>query len=240
MNDTLLIDHRFNGPPGSGNGGWVGGALARRLAPGAVSVALRAPPPLDRALRLQPLPAGGVSLHDGDTLLADAQPATLDVAVPAPPGFDAANAAGAIARMRAASRAAGAAYTHCFGCGIAREDGLRIIPGPVGDDGLVATTWTPSAVHAGPDGTVRTEVVWAALDCPAGMAWSHRLGVWPAMMTVRMTASVDQPIPVGAPCIVAGWPIARDGRKLHAGTAIFDPSGRILARSLQLWLLPRE
>lgn len=240
MNDALRIDRRFNGPPGSGNGGWVGGALARRLPAGAVSVALRAPPPLDRALQLHPSPEGGVRLHDGDTLLAEAQPAALEVEVPSSPGFDAANAAGAIARMRAASRVAGAAYTHCFGCGIAREDGLRIIPGPVGDDGLVATAWTPSAALAEPDGTVGTEVVWAALDCPAGVAWSHQLGIWPAMMTVRMTASVDHSVPAGVPCIVVGWPIARDGRKLHAGTAIFDRSGRILARSLQLWLLPRD
>jgi hypothetical protein len=39
--------------------------------------------------------------------------------------------------------------------------------------------------------------------------------------------------------VVAGWPIRQDGRKLHAGTAIFDEQGRLRARSLQLWLLLR-
>jgi hypothetical protein len=54
-----------------------------------------------------------------------------------------------------------------------------------------------------------------------------------------MTASIDQPLQVGHRYTVIGWPIAQDGRKLHAGTAIFDAAGKVQALSRQLWLIPR-
>jgi hypothetical protein len=59
------------------------------------------------------------------------------------------------------------------------------------------------------------------------------------MMTGRMTAAIDVPLRAGESYVVIGWPIARDGRKLHAGTAIVGGDGRVHARSLQLWLQAR-
>jgi hypothetical protein len=46
-------------------------------------------------------------------------------------------------------------------------------------------------------------------------------------------------VPVGEPLRVIGWPIEAEGRKLHAGSALFDATGRVLARSRQVWMLPR-
>ena len=54
-----------------------------------------------------------------------------------------------------------------------------------------------------------------------------------------MTAVIDQPLQIGHRYTVIGWPIAQDGRKLHAGTAIFDAAGKVQARSRQLWLIQR-
>lgn len=238
--DTLIVDRRFNGPPASGNGGWVAGALARRLGAGAVSVSLRSPPPLDATLAVRRLDDRSLALFDGERLLAQAEAADLEGEAPASPGLEAARAAGAVARMRAASRRGASPYAHCFGCGIARRDGLRIIPGPVGEEGMVATDWTPSRPPGDDTATaVDLETTWAALDCPAGFAWNHQLGESPPMMTARMTARVERPLEVDRTYVVIGWPIAREGRKLHAGTAIFDADGCVMARSRQLWLLPR-
>lgn len=233
----LTIPSRFNGPPTSGNGGWVAGLLAERLAAPSVEVSLRAPPPLDAPLVLR-AHGDGLALLDGDTLLAEAVARPFALEVPAAPPFDAAAAAGALGRMRARART-GNPYRRCFGCGIDRDDGLRLLPAPVGDAGVVASDWTPAASLAGPDGTMPAPVLWTALDCPAGIAWTHRLPDAPPMMTVRIAARVDVPVRAGERCVVMGWPIARDGRKLHAGTAIVDDRGVVRARSLQLWLLPR-
>ncbi|MES2716891.1 MAG: hypothetical protein V4795_14065 [Pseudomonadota bacterium] len=247
--DTLLIDPRHNGPRTSGNGGWVAGALARQLvgrsAAPVVSVALRAPVPLGRPLPLRWQADGSLALHDGDTVVADATVAGLELVLPAAPPDEVAEAAGVAARLRHQQRGLGDPYAHCFVCGFNRPDGLGVIVGPVGgdgdaDSGLMAATWVPPAALAGADGRVSVEATWAALDCPAGMAWSHRLGRSASIMTVRMTATIDQALVAGARYRVLAWPLQREGRKLHAGTAIVDAAGAVCARSQQLWLLPRE
>jgi hypothetical protein len=234
-----VIPARFNGPPVSGNGGYVSGLLADALGAGPVEVTLRAPPPLDVPLAFARREDGTLALLDGDRLLAEARAHAFELDVPAPPGLDAAAAAGVLGRLRAHART-GNPYRRCFGCGIDRDDGLRILPAPVGEDGVVASDWTPAASLAGDDGLVPAPIVWAALDCPAGIAWTHRLPDAPPMMTGRIAARIDVPVRAGARYVAMGWPIAREGRKLHAGTALVDEAGRVVARSLQLWLLPRE
>jgi hypothetical protein len=238
MHAAPIVPHRFNGPPASGNGGYVSGLIAERLGASAVEVSLRAPPPLDVPLAWRAGEDGSLALVHGDTLLAEGRPVSLEIALPALPTPDTAAAAGLAGRLRARSRS-GNPYARCFGCGIERDDGLRIIPAPVGTDGVVASDWIPDPALAGPEGTLPPPIAWAALDCPAGIAWSHRLGDAPPMVTVRMAARLDGPIRAGERLVVIGWPILREGRKLHAGTAIVDGSGRALAVSRQLWLLPR-
>ena len=243
--DTLHINPRRNGPRTSGNGGWVAGALARRLAArGAApvtTVALRAPVPMGRALPLRWQADGSLALCDGDTVVAEAAVADLALEPPAAPPDDVAEAAGMAARLRHQQRGLDDPYAQCFVCGFNRPDGLGVIVGPVDDaTGLMATTWVPPAALAGPDGALSVEATWAALDCPAGMAWSHRLGRGAQIMTVRMTATLHRPLAPGARYRVLAWPLHRDGRKLHAGTAIVDADGALCALSQQLWLLPRD
>ncbi len=236
---ALTIPSRFNGPPNSGNGGYVAGLLAERLGERSVEVTLRAPPPLDAPLSLRPREGGGLALVNGDTLLAEARAAEFALEVPPAPSLEYAAAAGAIGRMLA-HRRTGDPYRRCFGCGIDREDGLLIVPSPVGDAGVVATDWSPPAALAEPDGTVGTPLAWVALDCPAGVAWTHRLPEDVQMITGRITARIDVPLRAGERYVVIGWPIVQDGRKLLGGTAIVDTEGVVRARSLQLWLLMRQ
>ncbi|WP_017582944.1 hypothetical protein [Nocardiopsis valliformis] len=64
---TLTIPGAFNGPDGSGNGGYSAGLLAGWLTdPGgpAVQVTLRTPPPLDRPLTVEGTPGEGLRLSD--------------------------------------------------------------------------------------------------------------------------------------------------------------------------------
>ena len=50
MNDRVVIDRRFNGPPNSANGGYACGLVGTVVKAPAVRVSLRKPPPLDVAL----------------------------------------------------------------------------------------------------------------------------------------------------------------------------------------------
>jgi hypothetical protein len=237
--DTLIIDPRYKGPNTSGNGGWVAGSLARLLGTGSVSVSLRAPAPLAVPLSVRWRDDGTVTLENGGSLIAEAGSAPLELDVPEAPNPEEAAAAGVLAQKMTVHLGANVPYAHCFGCGLARSDGLRIVPGPVGDGGIVATSWTPS-LPAGNDDRLSVETTWTALDCSAGLAWMPRLPAGTAIVTARITAVIDQPLQAGHRYTVIGWPISQEGRKLHAGTAIFDATGKIRARSRQLWLIQRD
>ena len=218
----ITIDGRFNGPEGSGNGGYTCGLIAGMFG-SAVEVTLRRPPPLDRPLDVE-REGERLLVRDGDALVAEAAPARVDVDVPESPSYEEAE--------RAAERYPGFeehAFPTCFVCGPEREpgDGLRIFAGPLGD-GRVASPWTPTEVSP--------ELVWAALDCPGAIAVGYPdrgetlLG--------RFAVEIDELPRVGERCVVVGWPLGEEGRKLYAGTALFDEDRRQLASARATWILP--
>jgi hypothetical protein len=86
---------------------------------------------------------------------------------------------------------------------------------------------------------VRPEFVWAALDCPTYFALNMS-GELPMSMLARMTARIEAPVVVGAPYVVIAWPLATDGRKQHAASAVLSAGGDPLAvaRALLIELRP--
>jgi hypothetical protein len=228
METHVTIGSRFCGPPRSGNGGYTCGLTATGL-DGAVEATLRRPPPLERALHV----ARGEAwvLHERDIVVAEARPATLDLDVP-----DAPSAERAEAMSLHYAGFASHPFPTCFVCGPDRApgDGLRIFAGGDAGDGIVAAPWIPDETLAGPGGRVRPEFLWAALDCPGYFAVAA-----PGETAVlgRMTAEVEPAVSVGEPCIVVAWAMGRSGRKLHAGTALFDADGECRGRSAQTWIV---
>lgn len=230
----VTIAARFNGPPESGNGGYVCGLLAREIQ-GASEVTLRAPPPLETPLTLV-REGDRVRLLHGDTLIAEARPAALDLEAPAAPTLSAAEAARARYRGLLHHR-----YPTCFVCGAGRpaHDGLDLFTGPVEGSKMVACPWKPGPDLAGPDGRVAPEFVHAALDCPSYWALP-RAGDMAALLA-RLTSSIDGELPrIGETCIVAAWPISSDGRKHRGATALYGLGGRVIARAEALWIEPRQ
>ena len=233
MADTLIIATRFSGPPGTGNGGYVAGCLATLVAQhrdgDAVEATLRRPVPLDRVLAVEAAASGGIVLRDGDAVLADARPATLVLDPPTAPDFAAAEAA-----ARSYLGFAGHAFSSCFVCGPARAagDGLRIFAGPLGD-GRVAAPWIPEPRSADANGFVPPEFVWAALDCPGAFALMGRRRR--AMLLGRLTARLAGRIRVGERSIIMAWPIATDGRRQLAGSAVFTEAGALRGLAQATW-----
>ena len=78
---TIVIPRRFRGPPHSANGGYTSALLARHVDAPSSEVTLRSPPPLERAMELRH-EGDRALLFDGEHLVAEAAPASLD---PAPP-----------------------------------------------------------------------------------------------------------------------------------------------------------
>jgi hypothetical protein len=219
---TVSIDRRFRGPLDSANGGYAAGLVGSRLG-GTAQVTLRRPPPLDRPLTLRH-DGTRLLLEDDGLLIAEATADELDLDAPPPPTREQAAAAAGRDPWGPPE------FAECFVCGV-REDGsgLGIHPGPVpGRGGLVATTWVAHDVVP--------EVIWAAIDCPGAYAAGD-----PGRGQVvlgRMTARVDRLPDEGEPCLVVGWPLGEDGRKLFAGTALYGAEGELLAAARQVWIAP--
>jgi hypothetical protein len=233
--EEIVIPSRFSGPPGSANGGYTAGLMARRLG-GPAEVTLLAPPPLDVALELV-AENGGVALYDeGGTALARAVSAEPDLDPPDPVTVEAAEAAEA--------RYAGFVdhpFPRCFGCGPQRApgDGLRLFAGPVAgreQEGVHAAPWTPDPAFAPEAGWgVDPEIVWAALDCPSGFAVANP-GSDPPIVLGQITARIEAPVISGRPHVVMSWRIAVDGRKRRSGSAVLAPDGEPLAVARALWI----
>ena len=214
----MRIAGRFNGPPGSANGGVAAGRLAEYVGASAVEVTLRRPPPLDVDLRVD-ASGGSARLHDGDLLVAEAVPATVEVELPQPVGVE---------RAREAEASYAGLTDHpfltCFVCGPGRADGLGLRPGPVGA-GRSACTWTPADEDP--------VMVWAALDCPGG--WAVDLPGRPLLLG-RMALEHRGRVVPGQEHVVQGWLTGEDGRKVHTGTAVWAPDGSLVAVARATWL----
>lgn len=231
MSEPLVVGRRFRGPPESGNGGYVAGLLAKRLG-GTAEVTLRRPPPLERPLDVR-VGEDGAVLLDGDDAVAEARQTTLDVEPPdSVPLDEAGKAAEAYAEYEADH-----AFPECFVCGPRRgPDGLRIFPGPLPYRGLAAAPWTPD-VSMADEGRVSPEFVWAALDCPGAWGLLHS-GAPPDAPIIlgRLAVEVVADVVPDTPYAVVGWAMGSERRKHFAGTALFDPEGRLVAVASATWI----
>ena len=219
---------RFNGPDGSANGGYAAGAFASALAPpdgAGLQVSLRRPPPLDVELSVR-----GAELYDGDVLVAEAQPAAVTGEVPrVTPEV-------AVEAERRYTGLVRHAFPRCFTCGPERApgDGLRIFPGSV-SDGVVAAIWEPHASMADGDGAVDPAVLWAALDCPSGIAVIEQTGK-PAVLG-RLAVARYSAVRAGRRYVIVGWPREGAGRRSQpAGSALLDEDGIVVAQSDAVWI----
>jgi hypothetical protein len=234
--ETVTIPTRFNGPPGSANGGYVCGVVAGLVGTDEVTVSLRLPPPLERPLTVV-RDRERVELRDADRVVADGVPGELRLDVPAP----AAPAEAAEASEAGRERWFGPhPFPTCFVCGPEREpgDGLRVFPGEL-RDGMFAADWTPDESLDDGTGHVRPEFVWAALDCPTSAPVAN-FESGPAMVLARLTARLGCSVEVGQPHAIVSWPLEVDGRKHHAACAMFDSAGRLLCASQALWIELRQ
>ncbi len=233
---SISIARRFSGPPNSANGGYTCGRMAA-FVDNPAEVTLHLPPPLETALALRQREDRGVELWHGDKHIASGKPAPCDVGAMPVLTFDDAALASERTFDVPLHRLAG-----CFVCGPDRAagDGLRIHPGPVDPDdhhwtGVVAAPWIPDAGLADDDGLVRSEFVWAALDCPTAYACSGPDGLR-SILLGRQTLEILRRPACRSRCVITARQTAVEGRKFFAESVLCDDQGERLAACRAIWI----
>lgn len=228
----MTIARRFNGPPESGNGGYVSGLLAQHFEQefgevpesANVQVTLRKPPPLETDLGVRrPPESDTLRLMNGSLLIAEAEMVEADPdGIVEPVSLDE-----AVAAAKSYVGLTDHPFPECFVCGPSHPTGLHIYPGWVdGRPDTVAAPWIPEDI--GP------EFVWAALDCPGGWA-PGGLATRP-MVLGRMSAHVSGLPEIGAPCILVGRHVRTEGRKSFTASTLYGPDGEVLGHAEAVWI----
>lgn len=242
---NVTIPAMYKGPPDIANGGYVCSLLAKYM-DGAVNVTIKRPTPLDRELQIRSNGNGSYYLMDGDQIIIQAKPGIIDLTVPDAPSYEEA--------VKAAEKSIAlkpTPYTHvtgqgihpiCFGCGadVPDGEGLKIHPGRIPGTNMVAAPWTPPSEYGDARGYVRPEFIWTALDCPGAFALWELSNTKPGLLG-RLIGEIVKPLRCNEPCVVVAWLVGNDGRKLYAGTALFNAEGQVIGRSLATWIaMPPE
>jgi hypothetical protein len=235
---TIRIGGWFQGPTGSGQGGWTAQRFVSAIGDGAngpLTTAIRAAIPLDVDLTL-------VANHDHwdlvapdgtlvmtattwDAAFADTAPVTIDEARAARLGFG--------------DLVVEHPVPSCFSCGTMPES-MGVHAGPLSDGtDRFATDWTVPDWAVGDDGTVDAGALWAAIDCCVAwwVGWSRERRT---ALTVQYAVDEIRPLVPGATYALVGWSGDHhpewDGRKRHGASAAFDVDGRCVARSVSFWV----
>lgn len=210
----MIVAARFNGPPGSGNGGYTAGLLGT-LVDGPATVTLRKPPPLDTPYDVEPAD-GGWAAYCGGELIATAVPAA---ARPTAPSWRDPAEAGEYPGFTDHP------FPTCYVCGPDRDDGLAIYPGPVPGGGMAAIWRVPDDVSP--------VTVWAALDCPGG--WAIISPGRPYVLG-RITVAVEAVAEPGQECVVVGECTGTEGRKGFVRSGLYAPDRRPIAAAEAVWI----
>lgn len=240
MQQQIIIDQQFNGPPHSGNGGYVAGAFATAVG-GPCEVTLIKPPPLDTPLDIRPEADATYGLYAGDDIVAKARETQpRDNKLP----FVAYEAAIEAGRRGLKTREATDVFTSCFVCGPDREpdDGLRLFAGdvsaPSGSEsaGHAAVDWQPSAAFSH-DGThIAPEFVWSALDCPSAAAIGIATGEAQSILLGRLDVGISRVPAVDERCVIVSKMSGQERRKIFSDVSLFSQRGEVLASGLATWI----
>lgn len=233
MTETIKIGAWFQGPTGSGQGGWSAHRLARSIDE-PVTVAIKRPIPLETELAVVPV------ADDWHLLNPDEPEEPILIATPWDPDFATTTAVpladAAEARTRFPSHD-DHPVPFCFSCGTS-SDSMHVQSGSLGD-GRWSSDWTVPAWAAGNDGVVDEGVLWAAIDCAQAWYVSNE-GKRRPSVTVQLAVDVLAPLEPGATYALVSWHGTYspewDGRKRGAGGAVFTGDGTCVARSSSFWI----
>lgn len=231
IQNKVVIDSKYNGPANSGNGGYVAGLLASYTPFSCPEVMLLKPPPLNEQLELHEN-EGEWILKSETRIIAKAKESNFDLEVPVKPSM--ADAVLCESRYPGFDRHV---FPECFVCGPQRgeHDGLRLFTGISGTEDYVAAPFRTFDALYDDQGILKTEIIWAALDCPGAYAITQ-IAEEKMMVLGKLSVKLVNPVDREEKLIVAGWYKGADGKKNYAGTALYNSDGDVKAIGNAIWI----
>jgi hypothetical protein len=110
---------------------------------------------------------------------------------------------------------------------------MYIFAGRHRDSAIYASPWVPDGSLADEQGHIKTEFIWAALDCPGSFAIV--MDQPQPIVLGRMTTEIMQPVKAREKYIVTGWALENEGRKHFCGTAVFNEKKELCAAARATW-----
>ena len=199
---------------------------------------MRKPTPLGTPLVLDTSEVNRVVLYQGETILNEACPSTLELEAPVTIEIEEA--------VQASRRNTVNPFPDCFGCGSSRaeDDGLHLRAGPVEGKDVVAIDWVPSAaVMGGKDcDELSVRMALTAMECPIGRAMEigKLLAKEELVVLGRITTKLIRTPRIGEQCFFLGWPIDRVGRRIELAGMLNDQSGSPLIMARLTFVVLRE
>ena len=237
----FTIAPQFCGPPQSSNGGYFCGRIAEHFSH-AIAVRLKAPPPLDAKLHLEP---------EGDNTLITDGHNEIGLAIPAGPApepspFIALPQAREISEQGRQDAAVNHPFPTCFVCGPNRDkqDGMRIFTGPNSDETLYAAHWFAEAAWASDGKTIDERYIWSALDCPSsGPAFATVLDPKSTKAYVLGTLEVhiEKAVPAEQDYVITCSLDEDTGKLYKTRVSLYDAQGQHYASGRAVWVqVPRS
>lgn len=231
---TIVVPQWYQGPTGSGQGGWTSQQLAAAIGE-PVTVAIKAPVPLETPMAISAADDGWrlAPVDNPDHTVLYATTWQRDFATTTAVSIEDATSA----RARFPHAADAHPVPVCFSCGL-EPDSMHVHCGPLDDDRW-ATDWTVPAWAVDPDGAVNEGALWAAIDCTQAI-YAGCDGGLRNSVTAQLAVEVLRPLQPGATYALVAWhgtyERGWDGRKRGAGGAAFDADGDLVARSSSFWI----
>ncbi|WP_067541955.1 PaaI family thioesterase [Nocardia crassostreae] len=232
----LIIPEHIHGYPDIAFGGYVAGLLAAHASAETVRVDFRRVVNVGKPVRLATAGDHAALTSLDGTVLIEAAPSALTLDPPPAPSWEVAKSATETALTSPKRQ-----ITDCYGRGVACPPGrgLRLFPWSTPEHDLIAAAWTPDPNLADASGELPPEVVWAALDCPGGIAAWVQSDMGQGAFTAALTATQLRPVLAGAEHISHAWAIHHDGRKHTVGVALSTADGELCALAEALWIEPK-
>jgi len=230
---AIRVERWFQGPTGSGQGGWTAQRFAVAIGE-PVTVSIRRPIPLETDMHV-------LVVGDAWHLVDPAEP-DAPVLIASPwdgvyPDTDPVSVAAAADASTRFPLHDDHPVPVCFSCGH-EQDSMQVHSGEL-PDGRWATDWTVPDWAVDDQDHVDEGALWAAIDC--AQAWyAGNAGGRKHSVTVQLAVEVLEPLEPGATYALVAWngafPQDWDGRKRGAGGAVFADDGTCVARSSSFWI----